>query len=68
MIVGMLVSAAIAAFGLLVALGWIGHPIDAQLVSNYGWSILTIGVALFVLFGFRRFDRARRARAAGRSV
>ncbi len=57
MIVGMLVSAAIAAFGLLVALGWIGHPIDDQLVSNYGWSILTIGVALFALFGVGRFRR-----------
>lgn len=64
MIVGMLVSAAIAVFGLLVALGWIGHPIDAQLISNYGWSILTIGIALFVLFAFGRFRRDRKARSA----
>ncbi len=68
MIVGMLVSAAIAVFGLLVALGWIGHPIDAQLVSNYGWSILTIGIALFVLFAFGRFNRSRKARASARSL
>ena len=63
MIVGMFVSAAIAVLGLLVALGWIGHPIDDQLISNYGWSILTIGVALFVLFGFRWFNRSRKARS-----
>ncbi|MCJ2068725.1 hypothetical protein MKK75_07900 [Methylobacterium sp. J-030] len=68
MIVGMLVSAAIAVFGLLVALGQIGHPIDDQLVSNYGWSILTIGIALFVLFGFGRFNRARKARSSARSL
>lgn len=68
MIVGMLVSVAIAIFGLLVALGWIGHPIDAQLVSNYGWSILTIGVALFVLFGFSRYNRARKARLSARTL
>lgn len=68
MIVGMLVSTAIAVFGLLVALGWIGHPIDAQLISTYGWSILTIGIALFVLFAFGRFNRARKARTLGRSA
>ncbi|MBP1178417.1 hypothetical protein [Methylobacterium sp. PvR107] len=68
MIVGMLISAAIAAFGLLVALGRIGHPIDAQLVSNYGWSILIIGVALFVLFAVRHFARTRRARSPRRSA
>ncbi|MGH1573174.1 hypothetical protein ACRAWG_24020 [Methylobacterium sp. P31] len=68
MIVGMFVSAAIAVFGLLVALGRIGHPIDAQLVSNYGWSILIIGVALFVLFAFGRFSRTRKARSVGRSA
>jgi divalent metal cation (Fe/Co/Zn/Cd) transporter len=65
MIVGMLMSVAIAAFGLLVAFGYVGHPIDAQLVSNYGWSILIIGVALFVLFAFGRYTRMRRARSAG---
>ena len=64
MILGMLISAVIAVFGLLVALGLIGHPIDAQLISNYGWSILIIGVALFVLFAYRRFSRSR----SGRSV
>ena len=64
----MLISAAIAAFGLLVALGRIGHPIDAQLVSNYGWSILIIGAALFVLFALGRFKRTRGARSAGRSA
>jgi uncharacterized RDD family membrane protein YckC len=68
MIVGMLISAAIAVFGLLVAIGLIGHPIDAQLVSTYGWSILIIGVALFVLFAFGRFNRARKARSLGRSA
>ena len=68
MMVGMLVSAAIAVLGLLVALGYVGHPIDAQLVSNYGWSILIIGVALFVLFAFGRFRRTRRARSAGPSA
>ncbi|KQS84627.1 hypothetical protein MFUR16E_01115 [Methylobacterium fujisawaense] len=63
MIVGMLVSAAIAVLGLLVALGYVGHPIDAQLVSNYGWSILIIGVALFVLFTWARYSRTRRRRS-----
>ncbi|CAA2159289.1 hypothetical protein MBRA_04503 [Methylobacterium brachiatum] len=63
MILGMLVSAAIAVFGLLVALGQIGHPIDAQLVTTYGWSILTVGVALFVLFAYRRFGQTRRGRS-----
>ena len=61
--IGMLVSAAIAVFGLLVAVGWIGHPIDAQLVDIYGWSILIIGVALFVLFAYGRFGRTRRGRS-----
>ncbi|WP_244514041.1 MULTISPECIES: hypothetical protein [unclassified Methylobacterium] len=60
----MLISAAIAVFGLLVALGFVGHPIDAQLISNYGWSILIIGVALFVLFAWARYSRARRQRSA----
>lgn len=59
MILGMLASAAIAVFGLLVALGRIGHPIDDQAVSPYGWSILTVGVALFVLFAFRLYLRSR---------
>ncbi|GJE10298.1 MULTISPECIES: hypothetical protein [Methylobacterium] len=68
MIVGMLISAGIAVFGLLVALGRIGHPIDAQLVSTYGWSILIIGVALFVLFAAGRFNRSRKARSAARSA
>ena len=68
MIVGMLISAGIAVFGLLVALGRIGHPIDAQLVSTYGWSILIIGVALFVLFAVGRFNRTRKARSAPRST
>jgi hypothetical protein len=60
----MLVSAAIAVFGLLVALGLIGHPIDDQAVSPYGWSILTVGAALFVLFAFRLYLRGRRSPVA----
>ena len=64
MILGMLVSVAMAVFGLLVALGLVGHPIDAQLVTHYGWSILIIGCALFVLFAYRRFGRGRRSRSA----
>lgn len=63
MILGMLASAAIAVFGLLVALGRIGHPIDDQAVSPYGWSILTVGVALFVLCAFRLYLRSRPKRA-----
>jgi putative copper export protein len=63
MILGMLVSAVIAVFGLLVALGQIGHPIDAQLVTTYGWSILTVGIALFVLFAYRRFNQTRSRRS-----
>lgn len=63
MILGMLVSAVIAVFGLLVALGQIGHPIDAQLVTTYGWSILTVGIALFVLFAYRRFSQTRSRRS-----
>ena len=64
MVLGMLVSAVVAAFGLLVALGVVGHPIDAQLVTNYGWSILIIGAALFLLFAVRRFGRSRSRRSA----
>lgn len=64
MIPGMLVSAVIAVFGLLVALGQIGHPIDDQAVSPYGWSILMVGAALFVLFAFRLYLRTRRSRMA----
>ncbi len=64
MIPGMLVSAIIAVFGLLVALGRIGHPIDDQAVSPYGWSILMVGAALFVLFAFRLYLRTRRSRMA----
>ncbi len=64
MIPGMLVSAAIAVFGLFVALGLIGHPIDDQAVSPYGWSILTVGAALFVLFAFRLYLRGRRSPVA----
>lgn len=59
MILGMLASALVAVFGLLVALGRIGHPIDDQAVSPFGWSILTVGAALFVLFAFRRFTASR---------
>lgn len=64
MILGMLVSALVAAFGLLVALGVVGHPIDAQRVTNYGWSIVIIGGALFVLFAVRRFGGSRSRRSA----
>ena len=64
MILGMLGSMAMAAFGLLVALGLIGHPIDAQLVTPYGWSILIVGCALFVLFAYRRFGHRHRDRSA----
>ena len=63
MILGMLVSALVAAFGLLVALGIVGHPMDAQLVTHYGWSILVIGTALFVLFAVRRYGRPRDGRS-----
>jgi len=59
MILGMLASALVAVFGLLVALGRVGHPIDDQAVSPFGWSILTVGAALFVLFAFRRFSASR---------
>ncbi|MDP4024716.1 hypothetical protein Q8W71_18980 [Methylobacterium sp. NEAU 140] len=62
MILGLLISAAVAAFGLMVALGLIGHPIDAQLVSPYGWSILLIGLALMVFFAYNLYRRARRRR------
>jgi hypothetical protein len=58
MIPGMLTSAALAVFGLLVALGRIGHPIDDQLVSPYGWSLMIVGAALFVLFAFRFYQRS----------
>lgn len=64
MILGMLASALVAVFGLLVALGRIGHPIDDQAVSPFGWSILTVGAALFVLFAFRRFSASRGKRPA----
>ena len=64
MILGMLASALVAAFGLLVALGRVGHPIEAQAVSPFGWSILTVGAALFVLFAFRRFVASRGNRPA----
>ena len=61
MMLGMLVSAAIAALGLLVAMGLIGHPIDGQLLTNYGWSGVIIGVALF---GFFAYLQRRRPRAS----
>jgi hypothetical protein len=64
MIVGMITSAAFAVFGLLIALGRIGHPIDDQAVGPYGWSILTIGAALFVLFAFRMYLRTREGTSA----
>ena len=52
MLLGMLVSAAIAALGLLVAMGLIGHPVDGQRLTNYGWSGVIIGVALFGFFAY----------------
>ena len=61
MMLGMLVSAAIAALGLLVAMGLIGHPVDGQLLTNYGWSGVIIGVALF---GFFADLQRRRPRAS----
>lgn len=61
---GMLVSVAMAVFGQLVALGRVGHPIGARLVTHCGWSILIIGCALSVLFSNRRFGRGRRDRSA----
>ena len=59
MMLGMLVSAAIAALGLLVATGLIGHPVDGQLLTNYGWSGVIIGVALFGFFVFLSRGRPR---------
>lgn len=55
MILGMFASALVAVFGLLVALGQIGHPIDAQAISPFGWSVLIVGAALFGLCAFRRY-------------
>lgn len=49
---GLLVSAAFTAFALLVALGRIGHPIDGQILTTYGWSGVIIGVALCGFFAF----------------
>ena len=59
MILGMLVSAVIAALGLLVALGRIGHPIDGQVLTNFGWSGVIIGVALFAFFAYLMRGRRR---------
>ncbi len=64
MVVGMLVSAVLAAFGLLVGIGLIGHPIDAQAIMPYGWGILMVGAALFVLFAFKMYLRTREGQSA----
>ncbi|GJD33963.1 hypothetical protein [Methylobacterium aerolatum] len=64
MMFGMLVSAVLAAVGLLVGLGRIGHPIDAQAIMPYGWGLLMVGAALFVLFAFKRYLRIREGHSA----
>ena len=61
MIFGMLISAALTVFASLVALGRIGHPVDGQLLINYGWSGVIIGIALFGFFAHLLRRRSRTA-------
>ncbi|KQP91775.1 MULTISPECIES: hypothetical protein [unclassified Methylobacterium] len=54
---GLLCSAAVTGFGLVLASGLFGHPVDGQLPSDWGWSLVMMGSAsllAFGIFGWRR--------------
>jgi hypothetical protein len=52
--------AALAAFGVFVGRGDLGHPIYNQSLTSYGWTLALNGAALGAYFAFRLSERARR--------
>ncbi|GJD29165.1 hypothetical protein PMNALOAF_0397 [Methylobacterium adhaesivum] len=52
MILGLLCSATLTVFGIALAAGVIGHPIDGQLPADWGWSFIMMGAASLFAFGF----------------
>lgn len=49
---GLLVSAIVTGFGLVLASGLALHPMDGQLPSDWGWSLVMMGGASLLAFGY----------------
>ncbi|KQQ40587.1 hypothetical protein ASF58_06125 [Methylobacterium sp. Leaf125] len=55
---GLLLSAIVFGFGIVLAAGLAGHPVDGQLPSDWGWSLLMMGGASLFAFGYVGWRRA----------
>ncbi|MCI9879938.1 hypothetical protein MTL_07795 [Methylobacterium goesingense] len=49
---GLLVSAIVTGFGLVLATGLVLHPVDGQLPSDWGWSLVMMGGASLLACGY----------------
>lgn len=56
--IGLLASAAVTGFGIVLAAGWDWRPVDGQLPSDWGWSLIMMGVASLLAFGYFGWRRA----------
>ena len=48
---GLLVSAIVTGFGIVLASDLAGHPVEGQVPSDWGWSLVMMGVASLFAFG-----------------
>jgi hypothetical protein len=55
---GLMLSAIVTGFGVVLVSGLAGHPIDGQLPSDWGWSLLMMGGASLFAFGYAGWRRA----------
>ena len=55
---GLLVSAIVTGFGMVLATGLVFHPVDGQVPSTWGWSLVMMGGASLFAFGYVGWRRA----------
>ena len=55
---GLLVSAIVTGFGAVLASGQVLRPVDGQLPSDWGWSLVMMGGASLFAFGYAGWRRA----------
>jgi len=58
--IGLLCSAAVTGIGIVLASGLAGRPVDGQVPSDWGWSLVMMGVASLLAFGFFGWLRLHR--------
>lgn len=59
MLVFAIFFAALALFGSLVGLGFVGHPMGQHAISGYGWSLVINGLALSAFCLFLQYERTK---------